>query len=238
MRPSRRGKRSPACRWWSATRSSSAWPAASAASAVMSPPTTSTTAGSGGGTTAWGRTTRWASGLASPPSIPTIAFPTRRSTPGPATSWRRGGGAVWGWFTYDAELNLFYYGTSKLRPLESGLPPGVGRSRARRGRGPDRVPEQLLRVDPGPRRRHRRPDLGLQHDPPGSVGPRRAQREPPRRPRDRRPAAQGAGPPGAERLLLRVRSRDGRDDPRALDVRLQTTSSMASTWKPAVRATT
>ena len=31
-------------------------------------------------------------------------------------SWRRGGLAVWGWFTYDAEMNLFYYGTSKSGP--------------------------------------------------------------------------------------------------------------------------
>ena len=31
-------------------------------------------------------------------------------------SWRRGGGAVWGWFTVDPELNLFYYGTSNCAP--------------------------------------------------------------------------------------------------------------------------
>ena len=31
-------------------------------------------------------------------------------------SWRRGGGSVWGWFTYDAELNIFYYGTSNCAP--------------------------------------------------------------------------------------------------------------------------
>ena len=31
-------------------------------------------------------------------------------------SWRRGGGSVWGWFTFDAELNLFYYGTSNCSP--------------------------------------------------------------------------------------------------------------------------
>ena len=31
-------------------------------------------------------------------------------------SWRRGGGSVWGWFTYDPELNLFYYGTSNCGP--------------------------------------------------------------------------------------------------------------------------
>ncbi len=31
-------------------------------------------------------------------------------------SWRRGGGSVWGWFTFDPELNLFYYGTSNCGP--------------------------------------------------------------------------------------------------------------------------
>ena len=31
-------------------------------------------------------------------------------------SWRRGGGAVWGWFTFDQELNMFYYGTSNCSP--------------------------------------------------------------------------------------------------------------------------
>jgi PQQ-dependent dehydrogenase (methanol/ethanol family) len=31
-------------------------------------------------------------------------------------SWRRGGGAVWGWFTFDPTLNLFYYGTSNCGP--------------------------------------------------------------------------------------------------------------------------
>ena len=31
-------------------------------------------------------------------------------------SWRRGGGSVWGWFTFDPGLNLFYYGTSNCSP--------------------------------------------------------------------------------------------------------------------------
>ena len=31
-------------------------------------------------------------------------------------SWRRGGGSIWGWFTVDPELNLFYYGTSNCGP--------------------------------------------------------------------------------------------------------------------------
>jgi len=31
-------------------------------------------------------------------------------------SWKRGGGSVWGWFTYDPEINAFYYGTSNCGP--------------------------------------------------------------------------------------------------------------------------
>jgi PQQ-dependent dehydrogenase (methanol/ethanol family) len=43
-----------------------------------------------------------------------IADPALESWQG--DSWRRGGGSVWGWFTFDAELNLFYYGTSNCGP--------------------------------------------------------------------------------------------------------------------------
>ena len=31
-------------------------------------------------------------------------------------SWKRGGGTIWGWYTYDPELNLFYYGTGNCGP--------------------------------------------------------------------------------------------------------------------------
>ena len=31
-------------------------------------------------------------------------------------SWRRGGGTVWGWFTFDPDLNMFYYGTANCGP--------------------------------------------------------------------------------------------------------------------------
>ena len=31
-------------------------------------------------------------------------------------SWKRGGGAIWGWFTFDPDLNVFYYGTSNCGP--------------------------------------------------------------------------------------------------------------------------
>src|SRR5690606_11170566 len=29
----------------------------------------------------------------------------------PGDEWKRGGGTTWGWYTYDPELDLFYYGT-------------------------------------------------------------------------------------------------------------------------------
>jgi PQQ-dependent dehydrogenase (methanol/ethanol family) len=31
-------------------------------------------------------------------------------------SWERGGGSIWGWYTFDPELNLFYYGTGNCGP--------------------------------------------------------------------------------------------------------------------------
>jgi lanthanide-dependent methanol dehydrogenase len=34
----------------------------------------------------------------------------------PGETWRTGGGAVWGWVSYDPELNLVYYGTSNPGP--------------------------------------------------------------------------------------------------------------------------
>ena len=34
--------------------------------------------------------------------------------------WKVGGGAVWGWVSYDPELNLIYYGTGNAGRLECG----------------------------------------------------------------------------------------------------------------------
>src|SRR4030095_4953601 len=55
-------------------------------------------------------------------------------------SWKRGGGTIWGWFTFDPGLNLFYYGTSNCSPwnpdyrrkwvevdLDASGGPGTGR---------------------------------------------------------------------------------------------------------------
>ena len=39
-------------------------------------------------------------------------------------SWQSGGGAVWGWLSYDPELNLVYYGTSNPGPWNASKRPG------------------------------------------------------------------------------------------------------------------
>lgn len=42
----------------------------------------------------------------------------------PAEMWQQGGGTVWGWVSYDPELNLVYYGTSNPGPWNSTMRPG------------------------------------------------------------------------------------------------------------------
>jgi PQQ-dependent dehydrogenase (methanol/ethanol family) len=42
----------------------------------------------------------------------------------PADAWRTGGGSVWGWISYDPELNLVYYGTSNPGPWNHEQRPG------------------------------------------------------------------------------------------------------------------
>lgn len=42
----------------------------------------------------------------------------------PADAWQQGGGAAWGWISYDPELNLIYYGTSNPSPWNDTVRPG------------------------------------------------------------------------------------------------------------------
>jgi len=42
----------------------------------------------------------------------------------PADAWKRGGGTVWGWISYDPELDLVYYGTSNPGPWNAEQRPG------------------------------------------------------------------------------------------------------------------
>jgi lanthanide-dependent methanol dehydrogenase len=42
----------------------------------------------------------------------------------PPQAWQRGGGTVWGWLSYDPDLNLVYYGTANPAPWNSEQRPG------------------------------------------------------------------------------------------------------------------
>ena len=42
----------------------------------------------------------------------------------PGEAWRTGGGTVWGWISYDPDLNLIYYGTSNPGPWNPDQRPG------------------------------------------------------------------------------------------------------------------
>lgn len=42
----------------------------------------------------------------------------------PPDTWKIGGGTIWGWFSYDPDLNLLYYGTSNPGPWNSNQRPG------------------------------------------------------------------------------------------------------------------
>jgi PQQ-dependent dehydrogenase (methanol/ethanol family) len=42
----------------------------------------------------------------------------------PADAWKRGGGTVWGWISYDPELNLVFYGTANPGPWNPEQRPG------------------------------------------------------------------------------------------------------------------
>jgi lanthanide-dependent methanol dehydrogenase len=42
----------------------------------------------------------------------------------PPDMWRTGGGTVWGWISYDATLDLIYYGTANPGPWNSDVRPG------------------------------------------------------------------------------------------------------------------
>jgi lanthanide-dependent methanol dehydrogenase len=42
----------------------------------------------------------------------------------PPDAWQMGGGGVWGWISYDPDLNLIYYGTANPGPWNSEVRPG------------------------------------------------------------------------------------------------------------------
>jgi PQQ-dependent dehydrogenase (methanol/ethanol family) len=108
----------------------------------------------------------------------------------PSDGWKVGGGTVWGWLSYDAKLDLIYYGTSNPAPLNAAQRPGANRYTsgifARDARtGMARWFYQLSPHD----------EFGY-----GAVNEKRAGRT-----RVGRPHACGLAAPGSERLRLRDR---------------------------------
>ena len=93
------------------------------------------------------------------------------------------------------------------RAVEPRLPPRVGRHRSRRARRRGHLPQQLLRVGPGPGRDDRGARLGVQRHAAGPVGPGRGQRRRAHGPGARRRDAPNDAPRLAQRLLLRPRPR-------------------------------
>ncbi len=45
----------------------------------------------------------------------------------PGEAWKQGGGNVWGWISYDAELDLLYYGTANPGPWNPEQRPGANK---------------------------------------------------------------------------------------------------------------
>jgi PQQ-dependent dehydrogenase (methanol/ethanol family) len=50
--------------------------------------------------------------------------PNQGATSWPANTWQQGGGTVWGWLSYDPELNIVYHGTSNPGPWNGKQRPG------------------------------------------------------------------------------------------------------------------
>lgn len=53
--------------------------------------------------------------------------PNQGATTWPANTWQQGGATVWGWLSYDPELNLIYHGTSNPGPWNGKQRPGDNR---------------------------------------------------------------------------------------------------------------
>ena len=86
--------------------------------------------------------------------------------------WKIGGGTVWGWISYDPELDLIYYGTANPGPWNPDMRPGRQqvdvhdlRAPARHGRGDLGLPDHPARRS-RLRRRQREHPAGPEHQGP------------------------------------------------------------------------
>ena len=124
-------------------------------------PTTSTTAACAGASTAPGPNNEVGIGPRFKPFYKDDKVPNPALDSWYGDSWKRGGGSIWGWFTYDPELNLFYYGTGNCGPWNPDYRRKFGNDRSGREGRPCHLPQQLLCFDAGARRGQRRTRVGL-----------------------------------------------------------------------------
>jgi PQQ-dependent dehydrogenase (methanol/ethanol family) len=54
----------------------------------------------------------------------TDTSPNQGATSWPSTTWQQGGATVWGWISYDPQLDLIYHGTSNPGPWNGAQRPG------------------------------------------------------------------------------------------------------------------
>ena len=117
------------------------------------------------------RTRRCWSTRRRPPRSASRSARTARSRSWEGDQWQIGGGTTWGWYSYDPELDLFYYGTGN---------PSTWNPAQRPGR------QQVLDDDLRPRPGRRDGEVALPDDAARRVGLRRRQRDDPVRRRGRR----------------------------------------------------
>src|SRR5438876_961354 len=118
----------------------------------------------------------------------------------PADVWKNGGAPVWGWMSYDADLDLLYYGTGNPAPYNP----------EQRAGGPGRWRSTCCRRRPGPPAGGRHAGVGVPVHATRQLGLRRRFGDDPRRPDREWPAAEGPRPFRQERLRVYHRPRHGR----------------------------
>ena len=107
--------------------------------------------------------------------------------------WKIGGGDTWGWYSYDPQLNLIYYGSGNPSTWNPAQRPGDNKwSMTIFARNPDTGVAKWVYPDDAARR----------------MGLRRRQRDDPGRHQREGPADQGARPLRPQRLRLYPQSRD------------------------------